>query len=105
MLLLMCFRLMLDGLCMCGREVERKGAYSIVMSGAYHDDKDDGDEFTYTGMGLGKADQEYRSGESRRTYLLIVFLLWQANKQRRWVRMLAAALQDAECVVHVASGA
>mmetsp|Transcript_13344 Transcript_13344/g.34261 ORF Transcript_13344/g.34261 Transcript_13344/m.34261 type:complete len:590 (-) Transcript_13344:617-2386(-) len=43
-------------------EVERKGAYSIVMSGAYHDDKDDGDEFTYTGMGLGSSDQEYKSG-------------------------------------------
>ncbi|XP_067677716.1 E3 ubiquitin-protein ligase UHRF1-like [Haliotis asinina] len=32
-----------------GREDE--GAYSIVLSGGYEDDKDDGDEFTYTGSG------------------------------------------------------
>jgi hypothetical protein len=43
-------------------DVGRKGAYSIVMSGAYKDDRDEGDEFDYTGMGLGKNDQEYKSG-------------------------------------------
>ncbi|XP_063399253.1 E3 ubiquitin-protein ligase UHRF1-like [Mytilus trossulus] len=32
-----------------GREDE--GSYSIVLSGGYEDDKDDGDEFTYTGSG------------------------------------------------------
>eukprot|EP00058_Branchiostoma_floridae_P015048 XP_002600536.1 hypothetical protein BRAFLDRAFT_205411 [Branchiostoma floridae] len=32
-----------------GRETE--GAYSIVLSGGYEDDKDDGEEFLYTGSG------------------------------------------------------
>ena len=32
-----------------GREDE--GAYSIVLSGGYEDDEDDGDQFTYTGSG------------------------------------------------------
>ncbi|XP_076819888.1 E3 ubiquitin-protein ligase UHRF1-like [Clavelina lepadiformis] len=30
---------------------ESDGAYSIVLSGGYEDDEDDGDEFTYTGSG------------------------------------------------------
>ena len=32
-----------------GRESE--GAYSIVLSGGYEDDKDEGEEFTYSGSG------------------------------------------------------
>lgn len=32
-----------------GRESE--GAYSIVLSGGYEDDVDDGEEFLYTGSG------------------------------------------------------
>ena len=32
-----------------GRESE--GSYSIVLSGGYEDDEDDGDEFTYSGSG------------------------------------------------------
>ena len=32
-----------------GREGE--GAYSIVLSGGYVDDKDEGEEFTYSGSG------------------------------------------------------
>jgi E3 ubiquitin-protein ligase UHRF1 len=30
---------------------ERMGAYSVVLSGGYDGDVDDGDEFTYTGSG------------------------------------------------------
>lgn len=30
---------------------ERVGAYSVVLSGGYDGDIDDGDEFTYTGSG------------------------------------------------------
>mmetsp|Transcript_31506 Transcript_31506/g.89416 ORF Transcript_31506/g.89416 Transcript_31506/m.89416 type:complete len:505 (+) Transcript_31506:2068-3582(+) len=39
-----------------------RGAYSIVMSGGYQDDEDDGDRFKFVGMGLGSANQEYRQG-------------------------------------------
>lgn len=30
---------------------ENEGAYSIVLSGGYEDDEDNGDSFTYTGSG------------------------------------------------------
>ena len=39
------------------------GCYSIVLAGAYEDDEDDGDEFTYTGAG-GKHDR-IRLGSGR----------------------------------------
>lgn len=30
---------------------ENEGAYSIVLSGGYEDDEDEGEEFTYSGSG------------------------------------------------------
>uniref|UniRef100_A0A061SCI8 Euchromatic histone-lysine N-methyltransferase n=1 Tax=Tetraselmis sp. GSL018 TaxID=582737 RepID=A0A061SCI8_9CHLO len=38
-----------------------RGAYSIILSGAYHDDRDEGDAFDYTGMGL-QGNQTYTAG-------------------------------------------
>lgn len=49
---------------------ENEGAYSIVISGVYPDDFDNGDEFFYSGSGGKEKDPSKRLGAQVRNQML-----------------------------------